>query len=275
MNSKSFSILTDNVSQFQAVFKEALEHLGIDDRKIHPFSHQENSIVERTNKEVERHLRNIMFHVKVHSRWDEFCPIVGRIKNNEICISTGVTPVELVFGRSVNLDRGILYPNYQTPTVDQPMSKYIQAQREVQSIALQIAYDTQNATDAKHLAKGIVQKKTEFQIGDYVLVAYEKDGHKAPSKLHPVLRGPCRIIDKTVRREGDIYTVQHLDSFKLEDFHVKLLQKFNHDARFTDPTSVATADNQSFIVESILNHRFQPRKQIKKQYANFSQMAWL
>ena len=69
-------ILTDNASQFQEIFKEALQHLGIDDRKIHPYSHEENAIVERTNKEVERHLRNIMFHEKVHERWDEFCPIV-------------------------------------------------------------------------------------------------------------------------------------------------------------------------------------------------------
>ena len=68
---KPFSILTDNATQFQ----EVLAHLGIDDRRIHPYSHEENSIVERTNKEVERHLRDIMFHEKVIEKWDEFCPI--------------------------------------------------------------------------------------------------------------------------------------------------------------------------------------------------------
>jgi len=156
---KPFSILTDNASQFQEVYKEALQHLGIDDRKIHPYSHEENAIVERTNKEVERHLRNIMFHEKVHERWDEFCPIVERIKNNEICNSTGVTPVELVFGRSVNLDRGHLYPMHQVPSQSKRMADYIRDQRELQTIALQVAYDTQAETDKKHLSKQHIQKK--------------------------------------------------------------------------------------------------------------------
>jgi len=277
---KPFSILTDNASQFQEIYKEALQHLGIDDRKIHPYSHEENAIVERTNKEVERHLRNIMFHEKVHERWDEFCPIVERIKNNEICNSTGVTPVELVFGRSINLDRGHLYPIYQVPTDSRRMADYIRDQRELQTIALQIAYETQAETDKKHLSKQKIQKKTEYAIGDYVLIAYEKDGHKPPSKLHPILRGPCRIVNKVSRSEGDIYTVQHLDSTKLEDFHVKLIRKFHHDARFVDPISIATSDNQTFEVERILNHRFTTKKQIKSsmevlvQWVGYKETTW-
>jgi hypothetical protein len=106
-------------------------------------------------------------------------------------------------------------------------------------------------------------RKTEFRINDYVLVAYEKDGHKPPSKLHPILRGPCQIINKVARPEGDIYTVQHMDSNKLEDFHVKLLRPFHHDARHTNPSTVATADNLTFEVEKILNHKFTSDKQIK------------
>ena len=204
-----------------------------------------------------------MFHEKVHERWDEFCPIVERIKNNEVCNSTGVTPVELVFGRSVNLDRGHLYPTYEVPSESKRMAEYIRDQRQLQTIALQVAYETQAETDRLHLSKQRIQNKTEYSIGDYVLIAYEKDGHKAPSKLHPVLRGPCRIVNKVSRAEGDIYTVQHLDSTKLEDFHVKLIRKFHHDARFTDPISIATSDNQTFEVERIINHRFTARKQIK------------
>ena len=74
--------------------------------------------------------------------------------------------------------------------------------------------------------------------------------------MHPILRGPARIVNKVSRSEGDIYTVQHLDSTKLEDFHFKLLRKFHYDARFTDPISVATSDNQTFEVEEILKYRF-------------------
>ena len=135
-------------------------------------------------------------------------------------------------------------------------------------------------TDAKHLAKGSNQKKTEFNIGDYVLVAYEKDDHKAPTKLHPVLRGPCRVVNRVVRSEGDVYTVQHLDSVKCEDFHVKLLRQFNHDSRFTDPISVATTDNQSFVVEAIRSHKFSSKQQNKSnmsvlvKWLGFDEPTW-
>ena len=205
-----------------------------------------------------------MFHEKIHSQWDEFLPAVERIKNNEICNSTGVSPVELVFGRNVNLDRGILYPLHEVPSTNMRMSDYILRQREIQTIAIQVAEETQAQTDAKHLAKNLPKhRKTEYKINDYVLVAYENDEHKAPSKLHPKLRGPCQIINKVARPEGDIYTVQHMDSNKLEDFHVKLLRPFYHDARYTDPSQVATADNLTFEVEAILQHKFTSTKQIK------------
>ena len=45
-------ICTDNSTQFEAAFKEMLEIKSIKDCKIQPYSHQENSIVERSNKEV-------------------------------------------------------------------------------------------------------------------------------------------------------------------------------------------------------------------------------
>ena len=260
---KPFSILTDNATQFQAVYQEVLAHLGIDDRRIHPYSHEENSIVERTNKEVERHLRDIMFHEKVLAKWDEFCPVVERIKNNEVVVSTGISPNELVFGKNVNLDRGVLFPNYETTSNPQRMSDYIRQQTELQTIALQVAMQTQQLTDLRHLQSGEVLPKDEFKIGDYVLVQYESNNHKAPTKLHPRWRGPCRVVNVTVRPQGDIYTVQHLDSTKYEDFHVKLLRAFNYDPNHVDPVHIATTDNQSFLVDRILNHRFTSKRKLR------------
>ena len=278
---RPFSILTDNAPQFQAAYKQALEELGIDDRKSHPYSHEENAMVERTNKEVERHLRNIMFQEKVLEKWDEFCPAVERIKNNEVCTSTGVSPVELIFGRNVNLDRGILYPTLQTTPTGQRLSDFIAEQAEYQRIVFDIASQNQAATDAKHLESGQIGEKAEFQIGDHVLVYYENDDHRAPTKLHPVLRGPCEIISRRPRPEGDLYTVHHLDSSKYEEFHVKLLRKFNYDSNYTDPRIVAQADNQSFTVERILDHKFTPPNRkiksnmwLKVQWKGYPTPTW-
>jgi len=94
-----------------------------------------------------------------------------------------------------------------------------------------------------------------------VLVQYEnRDGiraHAPPSKLHPKLRGPFKVISKTTRgNQGTIYTCENLVTNKLEDFHVTNLQPFIYDETKINPLEIALADNESFLVEKILRHRF-------------------
>jgi hypothetical protein len=71
-----------------------------------------------------------------------------------------------------------------------------------------------------------------------------------------------------------------MDSNKIEDFHVKLLRPFHHDARYTDPSKVATADNLTFEVEAILDHKFLSAKQTKStmevlvQWTGYETPTW-
>jgi hypothetical protein len=120
-------------------------------------------------------------------------------------------------------------------------------------------------------------EETQFAINSYVLVKYEnRDGirpHAPPSKLHPTLRGPFKVISKTSRdRLGSIYTCQNLVTNKLEDFHVTNLQPFHWDGN-TNPLEVALSDDQSFLVEDILNHRFVGNKRKIKSNLQF-QIRW-
>jgi transposase InsO family protein len=61
------NILTDNASQFRAQYEATLAQLGIANEKIHPYSHEENAIIERANQEIIRHLRNMLFDTRVAS----------------------------------------------------------------------------------------------------------------------------------------------------------------------------------------------------------------
>ena len=61
-----------------------LKILSVHDYKIHPYSHQENSIVERANKEVLRHLRNFIFDSKVLNEWPNYLPQVEQIMTIQI-----------------------------------------------------------------------------------------------------------------------------------------------------------------------------------------------
>ena len=95
--------------------------------------------------------------------------------------------------------------------------------------------------------------KTEYPLLSYVLV---KPENGPATKLSPRLRGPYQILQKKIRKEGDIYTCQHLASNKVEDFYVGLLTPFLFEEDRTNPLEVATHDDEYHIVEAVLQHKF-------------------
>jgi hypothetical protein len=246
------NICTDNASQFQGIYEEVLKLLNINNYKIHPYSHQENSIVERANKEIQRHLRNIVFDNKIKNDWPTVLPLVKRILNAKVHTSTGVAPVDLVFAGQVDLNAGILFDKESIQSGIK-ISEYMKKLYEYQDIVLQKAYEAQEETNLLRIAKANPINKTEFPIQSYVLVQPEQG---PADKLSPRLRGPYLVLHKRVRKEGDVYTCQHLSTNKIEDFHVKLLTSFNYDDTKTNPLEVATHDDEYHIVEAVLEHKF-------------------
>jgi hypothetical protein len=269
-------ILTDNGTQFaNQIFDQLPKMLELTHRRTQAYSHEENSIVERANKEIMRHLRDIIFDTRIIADWHKYVPFVMRIKNSEVHSATGVTPASIIFGRNVDLNRGILTP-YKLP--EQKLSEYIGNNLIYQNMAIKIALETQYKTDLYHIKQSIEKKRkqteTQFEINSYVLVKYEnRDGlkpHAPPTKLHPKLRGPFQVISKTQRkRQGTIYTCKNLITNKLEDFHVTNLQPFTFEETYTNPIEAALADNESFFVEEILNHRFTDNKHKIKSNLQF------
>ena len=145
-------LCTDNSTQFEGVFREMLEYLRVYNYKIHPYSHQENSIVERANKEVLRHVRNFIFDHRVINEWHKFISDVERIINSHIHKSTGIAPVDMVFAGQVNLNEGRLFPHRESPP-EMPLSEYMQQLTEYQKILLDIAEKNQKQTDMFHYSK--------------------------------------------------------------------------------------------------------------------------
>jgi transposase InsO family protein len=78
-----FEIRSDNGTQFcNETVAELLTYAGVEHITTTPYSHEENGLVERANKEVLRHLRGIMFDENIHSDWGQALPIVQRILNS-------------------------------------------------------------------------------------------------------------------------------------------------------------------------------------------------
>ena len=63
---------------------------------------------------------------------------------------------------------------------------------------------------------------THFPINSYVLVNYET---QKDTKLHTVKHGPYRILNHI----GTVYTVEHLVTGEIKDFHVTILSQYNVD----------------------------------------------
>jgi hypothetical protein len=83
--------------------------LGIEQELITPYFNEENGVVERMNKEVMRHIRDILFDKRSIAQWGKHCiPFVQRTLNSQEKTSTGVTPAELLFGSPVSLGKEML-----------------------------------------------------------------------------------------------------------------------------------------------------------------------
>jgi transposase InsO family protein len=96
-------LVTDKGTQFaNAMFTELTRRWHIDHITTVAYSKEENAIVERANKEVNRHLRNIMFDTDIHTEWKQYLKLTQRLFNSTVKQALGVSPNNLVLGISHN-----------------------------------------------------------------------------------------------------------------------------------------------------------------------------
>ena len=252
-------MVSDNGTQFaNELVRDFLSILETTDAKIQAYSKEENGLVERANKEVNRHLRTLVYNRKVKSKWATYLPLAQRIMNASVHNTLGVSPAQIVFGNAVRLDRNLLPIKHETHSskVHEYLGDLLDKQKEIIDIAIR----NQVESDQFHIAtRGGKEGISEFPINSYVLVNYEANDHKPPSKLHTFLRGPLRVVN----RNGPIYTLENLVKNKLEDFHIKLLHPFMYDTALVDPREVAQHDEDQFGIVKVHDHRFTNIKQNK------------
>jgi hypothetical protein len=223
--------------------------MGTEQELSTSYSHEENAIVERANKEVMRHLRAMIFHDRVYSNWStDQLPLVMRIMNSEEKVSTGVSPAELLFGNTVNLGRQLLYRTSEKGEVPtQKLSKYMSDMLLRQATLIEVARKTQLAQDTHHMSQ-FDAKFTEFPINSYVLLDHPSGPqHKFKMKR----RGPFQVLN----RVGSEYTLEDLISGKHISTHISNLTPFDYDENRTDPKEVAMHDQEEFVIDQILGHR--------------------
>ena len=268
-------IQSDRGSQFvNELITELFRLIGTNHQLSVAYSKEENGIVERSNKEVLRHLRAIVMERDVLTHWAKYLPIVQRIINSNVHSSTGTTPSMMVFGDKLNLDRGFITPDTQPfPGNAKPkmvIGTWLANMQTAQVSIIRKAEEIQNALRASNLRKRSLNNNgdlrqeeefTEFPINTHVLVAYNggRMGRKGPTKLHSEWKGPMKVINHI----GSTYTLLNLVNSKLEDHHITSLKKYIHDEHNPTPLQVAAKDKEEFIVDHIVTHRTNDCKAIK------------
>ena len=240
----------DNGSQFQGLFQELIDLLTINGYKTHPYSHQENSIVERANKEILTTLRALVLERRLKDDWDILCHVAKRIINSRIHSAIGIAPADLVFAGRIDLQRGSLFP-YPTPEVFSGHD-YMHTLMQHQEQMLNTAVKLQKEHDATRLKDNAHALKTVFPLSSYVLVKPEVE---PSNKLAPRWLGPYLVTQRFERREGDVYRCLHLSTNREFDFRVDRLDPYyTYDESTLHDT--AMLDDEQYEVEQVLRHRF-------------------
>jgi transposase InsO family protein len=260
-------LVSDNGTQYiNDIVAAYLELLGTEHVRITAYSHQENSIVERSHKETLRHLRALVFDAKTHDQWSDFLGNVQHIMNNTVHESIGVAPARLIFGGAINLDRSTYLPVSALNYPQIKLSEWAANQLAIQKRMLDLARDTQRQADLRHEMewRNDLRKRnvtiTVFPKGSHVKVAYPHNsitGQRAPHKLAMPWKGPYEVIGK----EKSAYIVKSVKG-NIHKFSEHLLDVYHIDSKYSDPRQVALDAENMYDIAEVLQIRgnFKPPK---------------
>ena len=244
-------ILHDKGTQFENELWTILKaYLATDGLDMMPYSKEENSLVERANKEVVRHVSHLLTATHVRKDLTLYLPLVQRIINSTEHDAVGTTPVSLIFGNTVKLDRHTVdQPYFREPPQNVNYHKYMDNLISCQNKLILKTQGYLQKRDSHKLTTRQPQTHTEFLTNSYVLVQPHTT-NETPLKGEPRWLGPFRVVNHI----GSRYTVQNLITLKTEDFHISKLKEFLYDPARTDPNQIARMRNDYFEVDSILQH---------------------
>ena len=134
------------------MIREFLLLVGVKHCLTLAYSKQENAIVERYNKEINRHLRALTFENLSLTDYKKSLPFVKRILNSNHSDSLKISASQMLFDNMLNLDKGIFTPiSERSSSSSKPLSKYMSDLLAIQDNLLKASADfcySQSKADA-------------------------------------------------------------------------------------------------------------------------------
>ena len=240
-------IRSDRGSHFaNETIEKFLQMTGVGHNLTLAYSSQENSKVERINKEVNRHLRSFVFDTCSMDDYERGIPFVQRIINATPNQKTGISPSQLLFGNMIDLDRSIIVPYPERNDYDTPTNKILAQMIATQDRLSLLTKEIQQKEDQIHM-ESISLPLTVFELGSFVLV-HRREG--TPSRLHTMWLGPMKVLENV----GSEYRLLNLITMKEKLYHAQHMKPFRFNPHQNTPTDIARRDYLEFFVEKILTH---------------------
>jgi transposase InsO family protein len=253
------TIRSDRGSHFaNETIKKFLQMTGVGHNLTLAYSSQENSKVERANKEVNRHLRAFVFDTCSMDNYERGIPFVQRIINATPNQKTGVSPSQLLFGNMLDLDRSIIVPYPERQDYDLSTNLILAQMIATQDRLSAVTREIQLREDQIHMESSSIPV-TVFETGSFVLV-HRREG--LPSRLHTQWLGPMKVLGNT----GSEYRLLNLITMKEKLYHAQHMKPFIFNPHQTSPTDVARRDYLEYFVEEILEHTGNPKKLSSLQF---------
>jgi len=253
----------DNAKAFLgSVVKQLLDLLGAQTHPIDAFAHWQNGQIERSHREVLRHLRALIYSgaAGVHSerRWSTLLHGARRIIMNTVCSSTGVTPNDLIFGGFADSDESLFQePVMRQSNSEQPEAFIAELQQE-QAALLARAEDYQQARFNYMMSRSEDDGDAALATGAWVLCYRGGLPHGRPrDKLQSPWTGPWRVLGREGDESNPRVRVIHAASRQVQVFGRRELRSFNIDLMDgpDDFAKVAERDYWDYTVDGILEHR--------------------
>jgi hypothetical protein len=221
LNDMVTSLVTEGFSAFQRVTTAS--------------SKEENAIVKRANKEVNRHLRAFVFDIASSVQWlfGSFLPSWYFHR-----MPTWTEGYYSIGQRPMNRRRPVAATSARTNT-------FVAELFRIHAQVLETALAVQLAQDAQHLAArqaAQIADLVEIREGDYVLLV---------PKIPIPRKGPFEV---TQRVNANTYRIRDLVSQRDSKVNVSLLVPYHLHPLFATPLTVSEHEQEEWAVESVVDH---------------------
>ena len=215
-------ILTDQGSNFTSqLLVEIYRLLHVHPIRTTPYHPQTDGLVERFNQTLKSMLRKTA--IEEGKDWDKLIPYILFAYREVPQASTGFSPFELLYGRSVRGPLDVLKESWEADKKsDESVVSYVLTIREKMEKMTDLV--KQNLEDAQKSQKHWYDRNAryrEFHAGDQVLVLLPT----STSKLTAQWQGPCQVIRKVGKVNYCIKMHDRRQKHKI--FHINKLRKWH------------------------------------------------